>query len=362
MIAMARDQQRDRVAPERAADRARGARRPDPSRDLAVARGLAPAHAADRAQDALVEGGPVAQVDGDVATPSAGSPARSASIVGIAASRTAAAGSPGAASVSASVGTRSRAASSAANAARRSRQLGSDDPRARRGDVERAPPPSSVAMTTCSTMSESVHQGGAGVPGGWYTPREYGSTTADRRDPAPHRGHDLRLVRQPHRALPARRPTASRRPSVNLATEVATIRYLPDVADRAALVGAIEAAGYDVRPAPARATTPTPHDACRGAPAEDAERAREARDALLVEAVVSIGVALGIMVAMFVPQTPVPMETINRLALVPATFIQVWAGRRFYRAAWRAARHGTANMDTLDRGRHDRGVGLQRRS
>ena len=32
---------------------------------------------------------------------------------------------------------------------------------------------------------------------------------------------------------------------------------------------------------------------------------------------------------------------------MPATFVQVWAGRRFYRSAWRAARHGTSNMDTL---------------
>ena len=37
--------------------------------------------------------------------------------------------------------------------------------------------------------------------------------------------------------------------TVNLATEIATIRYLPEVADRTALVGAVEAAGYDVRPA-----------------------------------------------------------------------------------------------------------------
>ncbi len=35
--------------------------------------------------------------------------------------------------------------------------------------------------------------------------------------------------------------------TVNLATEMATIRYQPDVADRAALVQAIESAGYDVR-------------------------------------------------------------------------------------------------------------------
>ena len=41
------------------------------------------------------------------------------------------------------------------------------------------------------------------------------------------------------------------------------------------------------------------------------------------------------------------MTQLNRLALIPATIIQVWAGRRFYRPAWRAARHGTTNMDTL---------------
>ena len=38
--------------------------------------------------------------------------------------------------------------------------------------------------------------------------------------------------------------------SVNLATEMATIRYLPEVAGPADLVGAIEAAGYEVRTRP----------------------------------------------------------------------------------------------------------------
>jgi cation transport ATPase len=41
--------------------------------------------------------------------------------------------------------------------------------------------------------------------------------------------------------------------TVNLATETATIHYLPDLAGRSELVGAIESAGYDVRPAPAEA-------------------------------------------------------------------------------------------------------------
>jgi Cu+-exporting ATPase len=134
--------------------------------------------------------------------------------------------------------------------------------------------------------------------------------------------------------------------TVNLATEMATIRYLPDVVDRGRLVGAVESAGYDVRPADPR------HDDAAAAPlaqafgAEDADRAHEERT-LLRQAVVSIAVAALIMVAMFVPQTSIPMVSLNWLVLGPATVIQAWAGRRFYRAAWRAARHRTTNMDTL---------------
>ena len=133
--------------------------------------------------------------------------------------------------------------------------------------------------------------------------------------------------------------------SVNLATETATIRYQPGLADRAALVGAIESAGYDVRtrPAPVEGAAPTLADAFT---ADDLDRAREAR-ALLVKAVASIAVAATIMVVMFVPQSAVGLTDLNRLIILPATFIQFWAGGRFYRAAWRAARHGTTNMDTL---------------
>ncbi|HEX6867602.1 MAG TPA: cation transporter, partial [Candidatus Limnocylindrales bacterium] len=134
--------------------------------------------------------------------------------------------------------------------------------------------------------------------------------------------------------------------TVNLATEMATIRYLPDVADRDALVGAVEAAGYEVRPELERAADAPPTTLADAFTAEDLARERATRR-LLVEAVVSIGVAISIMIAMFVPQTRIPMETINWIALVPATVIQIWAGRRFYRSAWRAIRHGTTNMDTL---------------
>ena len=135
---------------------------------------------------------------------------------------------------------------------------------------------------------------------------------------------------------------------VNLATEVATIRYLPDQVGRSELIGAIEAAGYDVRPgASSLAVDPTTarnDDALFDAGIE-AARASETRD-LLLRAVVSIGIAVGIMALMLLGRT-LPMEDLNSLAILPATFVQLWAGGRFYRAAWRAARHGAANMDTL---------------
>ena len=134
--------------------------------------------------------------------------------------------------------------------------------------------------------------------------------------------------------------------TVNLATETATIRYQPDRADRAALVGAIEAAGYDVRTRPTPADSAAPPSLAAELATDDLERARSARW-LLMRALASIAVAAGIMVVMFLPQTAVPVTALNRLVLIPATFIQFWAGGRFYRAAWRAARHRTTNMDTL---------------
>ena len=127
--------------------------------------------------------------------------------------------------------------------------------------------------------------------------------------------------------------------NVNLATERATVTVDPRLTGRPELVAAVEAAGYDVRAESAQSS------ALEADPDEPARR-RERRQ-LLAQAAASIAVAAGLMVAMFWPQTAVPMTAINWLALVPATVIQAWAGRRFYVAALRAARHHTTNMDTL---------------
>ncbi len=140
--------------------------------------------------------------------------------------------------------------------------------------------------------------------------------------------------------------------NVNLASEIATIRYLPDAVGRSELVGAIEKAGYEVRPGALEAAEAQAPGATAATAAVDSEldeteriRAREQRE-LGIQSAVSIGVAIGIMVLMFGP-FPLTMADVNRLVLWPATFVQFWAGRRFYVAAWKSARHGGTNMSTL---------------
>jgi len=135
--------------------------------------------------------------------------------------------------------------------------------------------------------------------------------------------------------------------AVNLATERASVLVDPSIAGRDELVRAVEAAGYEVKaeaPVPADGAAATSLEA--EITADDVERERAQRETL-VQALVAIGAALVIMVLMFAPQTLVAMADINKLILWPATLIQFWAGGRFYRAAWRAARHGGATMDTL---------------
>src|SRR5688572_12418347 len=128
---------------------------------------------------------------------------------------------------------------------------------------------------------------------------------------------------------------------VNLATERATIRYLPDQTGRTELVKAVEAAGYEVRPEPAMALG---GDAVDAEDAEEAARAREQRE-LGIQAAVSLAIAGVVMTLMLWPAPFWAMEDLNRFVLWPATFVQFWGGRRFYSAAWRALRHRSANMN-----------------
>ena len=128
--------------------------------------------------------------------------------------------------------------------------------------------------------------------------------------------------------------------SVNLATERATVRFDPAVIDRSGIVATIEAAGYEVGQ-DATADTTSEVDVA------EVERAAERRE-LLTQALASLAIGGVMMAVMFWPGgTPWPMVDVNRWFLIPATIVQFVFGRRFLVAAWRGARHGEANMNTL---------------
>jgi Cu+-exporting ATPase len=140
-----------------------------------------------------------------------------------------------------------------------------------------------------------------------------------------------------------------REASVNLATERARVVFDPAVVAAGDLEAAVAKAGYRVgaRPSPA----PAPRAAAGPAPAEDAvarhdrERQREIDD-LKRKSLASLAVGLVMMALMYLP-LGLDLMLLAPLLLIAATVVQFWAGAVFYQATWAAARHGSANMNTL---------------
>jgi Cu+-exporting ATPase len=110
--------------------------------------------------------------------------------------------------------------------------------------------------------------------------------------------------------------------SVNFATHIASVRFNPAQTQVANLVAAVEDVGYEVPQQPQEIA--------------EAAAARELRKRLTVGAIFTIPVfVLGMM---------------ERAALVQAVLtlpVLFYAGRSFFRDAWTALRHGSANMNTL---------------
>jgi len=141
-----------------------------------------------------------------------------------------------------------------------------------------------------------------------------------------------------------RRVPGVREASVNLAAERAHVVYDPAAVDLTQLVAAVERAGYRARPllpaAPGAAPVSAPDP-----DAHERERERELAD-LRRKALVSLACGAGMMALMYLP-LGLDLPLVAPLLLIAATVVQFWAGGGFYRAAWAAARHGSANMNTL---------------
>jgi Cu+-exporting ATPase len=133
-----------------------------------------------------------------------------------------------------------------------------------------------------------------------------------------------------------------RKASVNLMLHEAAVVFDPRVTNPAALVEAINATGYS-------SSLPVDGDDLIAADAQrEHEHAREYRQ-LLIKSLTSLAVGLGLMASMMVTGAEAHVATgiVPSVSFVVTSLVMAWAGRQFYVGAWKAFRHGTANMNTL---------------
>ena len=125
--------------------------------------------------------------------------------------------------------------------------------------------------------------------------------------------------------------------SVNLANEKATVRYIAGEVEPRDLENAVEGAGYGV----VREDEGSSVESSR-----EREYGKLKSDFFLAAALTAL-ILIGSVPMMLGFMPPVPVAWLNLGLLLLATPVQFWAGRRFYRGAWGALKHGQANMNTL---------------
>ena len=127
--------------------------------------------------------------------------------------------------------------------------------------------------------------------------------------------------------------------AVNLLTNSAVVAYDPSRTSPATLTARVEAVGYG-------AAVPVPSaGALANAERQDATRATEIAD-FRTKAAVSLAVGTGVML-LPMPAMDQPFAAGAVAQFVATTGVMAWAGRHFYVRAWKALRHGTADMNTL---------------
>ena len=129
--------------------------------------------------------------------------------------------------------------------------------------------------------------------------------------------------------------------SVNLATETARIQVLPGTS-RESLVDAIAGAGYSIAADDPQAASSVP-GAAAAPTTPQAQAADRERRHLIIAALLSLPLALPMLGMAFDAHWALP----GWWQLALATPVQFWLGARFYRAAWKALKARTGNMDLL---------------
>ncbi|MDP1531947.1 MAG: HAD-IC family P-type ATPase, partial [Rubrivivax sp.] len=129
------------------------------------------------------------------------------------------------------------------------------------------------------------------------------------------------------------------RAEVNLATESASVTLATRQIDEAALVAAVDRAGYVARPRHAEFASGSGVDVGAGT----ATRRSSVWWPVAVAAALSAPLVLPMIGLLFGQHWMLP----GWIQLALATPVQFWLGARFYRAGWKALRAGSGNMDLL---------------
>lgn len=128
---------------------------------------------------------------------------------------------------------------------------------------------------------------------------------------------------------------------VNLATERANIEYLPGVISKEQLLTAVEKAGYQGRLELEEAAVSRD---------KDEARLQQAARRMWIAWAFTLPPAVWMLIAMAAGRHqhgwPTPLSY-NLGTLLLALPVLLWAGGHVYQSAWRAVRHGSANMDAL---------------
>ena len=119
--------------------------------------------------------------------------------------------------------------------------------------------------------------------------------------------------------------------SVNLAAEAASVESISGAVHTADLIAAVDAAGYAARPAETQAAV-VAHDHVT---------------AVKRDAIVALVLAVPLVLPMLAGPFGIDLLLPAWLQFLLATPVQLWCGRRFYVAAFKAVRARTANMDVL---------------
>jgi Cu+-exporting ATPase len=138
--------------------------------------------------------------------------------------------------------------------------------------------------------------------------------------------------------------------AVNLASEKVTFAFDPTKADLAQLASVVDEAGYKLLlPTPAAQTT---QESVEGKPVEthQDQAYRKLKSDFLLSAALTVPIMFVSMVSMadwFMRWSPFSMDEVNKLLFLATTVVVFIPGRRFFQAAWKLAKHFSADMNTL---------------